>query len=168
LWQQQRTKQPNGGSTGGYRNCSLRSLQLNNPHAPIRLSVPQVQSLEYALRENYDLEDLGLDYPILAATPSSPNTNTVEAAASTNAVHDLHFWLRLNLAGRRIVQQPPPPDRNNSNDDDRYGGPSHTYHTGTTNNSHHDEWLEVVEKAGQDSLTVLYWIIRNSAERFGR
>jgi hypothetical protein len=168
LWQQQRTKQPHNGSTG-YRNCSLRSLQLNNPHAPIRLSVPQVQSLEYALRENYDLEDLGLDYPIVAATPSSPATATVEATStSTNAVHDLHFWLRLNSAGRRIVQQPPPPDRNNSNDDDRYGGPNHTYHTGTTNNSHHDEWLEVVEKAGQDSLTVLYWIIRNSAERFGR
>jgi hypothetical protein len=116
--------------TGGKRRCcSLRSLQLRNPHSPKCLSAIQLQSLEYALRDNYELEDLGLDYPV---------NDDVKSAAT-----DLQFWLRLNLVGRRIVQH------NNS---------------AKTN----EEWLQVVEKAGQDSLTVLYWIVRHSADRFGR
>lgn len=102
---------------------NLRSVQLSNPHSPKHLSAPQLKSLEHVLRDNYELEDLELDYP-----------------ANTGAADDLQFWLRLNLAGRRIVQRMCPTE----------------------------EWLDVVEKAGQDSLTVLYWIIRNSAERFGR
>jgi hypothetical protein len=53
-----------------------------------------------------------------------------------------------------------------THNNDSSGRPNHA---GNNNNPNgHEEWLEVVEKAGQDSLTVLYWIIRNSAERFGQ
>jgi hypothetical protein len=171
LWQQRKSGTHGGNNGGGGRKGNLRSLQLNNPHSPIYLSVAQVQSLECALRDNYELEDLGLDYP---TTTTAPNKSDVAESTSTtsakDAVNNLQFWLRLNSAGRRIVQHPPPPllqERNDNNDSS--GRPHHYNHAGKNNNANgHEEWLEVVEKAGQDSLTVLYWIIRNSAERFGQ
>lgn len=103
------------------RTDRLRSLQLNNPHAPKLLNIEQLELLEYALRDNYELEQLGLDYH-----------------NDTNIANHMQFWLRLNLAGRRIVRHKSPVE----------------------------EWYHVMEKAGQDSLTILYWIVRNSAGRF--
>jgi hypothetical protein len=57
------------------------------------------------------------------------------------------FVLRLNISGRRILRS--------------QGKPPHKYPGFPVDPP--DDWFQVLEKAGNESLDVLYWIVRQSS-----
>lgn len=115
----------------------LRSIQLNDPQSPKPMKPNQLRRVLSGLRENYEIEELCID--------------SLRYAPEENAIwKEIDFFLRLNTAGRRVVK-PEKPLR-------VYPGfPAPTQ----------DDWFQVLEKAGQDDLTVLFWIVRQSAYNFG-
>lgn len=115
-------------------DSALRSIQLDDPQQPKPLTPSQLKLVLAGLQQNYEMEELTIDF-----------LHTIE---NVRVWKDVSFFLRLNIAGRRILRSQAKPPRAYS------GFPVAPV----------DDWCRVLEKAGNDSLNVLNWIVRNSSE----
>jgi len=130
------------------------------------------------LRLNYEVEELQFD--------------SLRNEHELSIVKKMDFFIRLNRAGRRILLSPPLPGHQRINlkrqkCDRGDSAISSVHHINQSRRqiSHKskmtaqdgrdtrqqvkqkpdEEWFQVLEKAGED-LDVLFWIVRESAERF--
>jgi hypothetical protein len=121
-----------------HSNCPLRYLDLTDPQEPKPLSLQQLRQIGDAMEHNYELEELFVDHD-----------EHVPSSAYDAIWKDMHFYLQLNKAGRRILRDP---------------------WRGIRNTKSEDDWFDVLERAGkEDNLDVLNWIVRHSGgSRFQR
>ena len=112
---------------------ALRSIQLHDPHDPKPMSASQLRTVLNGVQQSYNLEELVID--------SLPTTENWEIWKQVD------FVLRLNISGRRILRS--------------QGKPPHKYPGFPVDPP--DDWFQVLEKAGNESLDVLHWIVRQSS-----
>jgi hypothetical protein len=138
---------------------SLRVVRMNDPRKSRHQmcsrfwSTNELSRVLEALKHNYEIELLLYD---------SWRSKWVgkESSVTANSIrNDMDFVLRLNQAGRRILLEGQGQQQDNR---DRTPVPNEKKHGGLD-----DAWLEVLEKAGKDDLSILYWFVRESAHRFG-
>jgi acetolactate synthase regulatory subunit len=115
---------------------SLRVIRMNDRGDPKIMSAKQLRAVLAGVKNNYELERLELDS---------------HATAEDMAVwREMELYLRLNRAGRRILRSKAKAARRNN--------PWRAREMEV-------DWFDVVAKAGDD-MDVLYWIVRESADRF--
>jgi hypothetical protein len=137
---------------------SLRVVRLNDPRPGRRRedsrnwSNKELSRVLEALRHNYEIELLLYD---------SWRTKWVgdESSRAANIRNDMDFVLRLNQAGRRILLDRPGQPQVKLDQASRLKKVEKDCWDG--------QWLQVLENAGKDDLSVLYWVVRESAHRFG-
>jgi hypothetical protein len=140
-------------------SSSLRVVRLNDPRSSRHhmcscfWSTNELSRLLEALKHNYEIEQLLYD-----SWRGKP-VGLKSSAAASSIRNDMDFVLRLNQAGRRILL-----DRQGQQQGNRDRRPVLRK---TKHSCLDDEWLEVLEKAGKDDLSILYWLVRESAHRFG-
>jgi hypothetical protein len=141
------------------QNSSLRAVRLSSSNSARRLRCSEAWSpkdlsrvLE-ALRANYDMEVLLYDSWRCDWAEEEPSATLGEIR------NGMDFVLRLNQAGRRHLL-----DRQNLRLPPVQGRRSPKAESASK--VWDDEWLQVLEKAGRDDLDVLYWVVREGADRF--
>jgi hypothetical protein len=138
---------------------SLRVVNINDRSRtnPKIMSVQQLRRVVAGVRDNYELEHLELDSQQQLRN-ASHNHNAPSSAFSTPEEmvvwQELDFYLRLNRAGRRILRvkgaisaRTNNPWRSREKDQDV-------------------DWFDVVARCADDDMDVLYWMVRESADRF--
>lgn len=152
----------------------IESLQKLHPKTTLqriimqgsRVSDPEIsQALCRLLQVNDSLRVVWLDDPMEPKNMSTQQLSQVMAGLRGNYEmedlrldslrgadealirRDMDFVMRLNRAGRRVLRQTP------------------LALVKAKKEKPHDEWFDVLEKAGED-LDVLYWMVREGADRF--
>lgn len=134
---------------------SLRVVRINDRSRPDPkvLSVQQLRGVVAAVKHNYELEQLELDS--LQQRNNSHSHNAPSSAFSTPEEmlvwQELEFYLRLNRAGRRIL---------------RVKGASARRNNPWRSREKDVDWFDVVAGCASDDMDVLYWIVRERADRF--
>jgi hypothetical protein len=116
-------------------NTSLRVVKLDNPAAPKNFGPPELEDMLKGLETNYELEEFHYD--------------SLRSFEETKIRMRIEFLMKLNRAGRRFLRRKQPVLKPQTH----------------KNTNEREEWLSVLEKAGQD-MDVLYWIVKESADRF--
>jgi hypothetical protein len=135
---------------------SLRVVRINDRSVPDprMLSIQQLRNIVAGVKDNYELEQLELDSH-RPERNSSHNRNAAASAFSTREEmalwQELEFYLRLNRAGRRILRVK-----------GKFARCNNPWRGSREKNV---DWFDVVAGAGDD-MDVLYWIVRESVDRF--
>jgi hypothetical protein len=139
---------------------SLRVVRINDRSRTDSkiMSVQQLRGVVAAVKDNYELEQLELDSHQQLRNDSIHNRNAPSSAFSTPEEmvvwQELEFYLRLNRAGRRILRVKGTSTRSNK-----------TWRSREKKDQDVD-WFDVVARCAGDDMDVLYWIVRESADRF--
>jgi hypothetical protein len=132
---------------------SLRVVRINDRTRtdPTILSVQQLRGVVAGIKDNYELEQLELDSHQGQRNNSRLAASTFSNTEEMAVWQELEFYLRLNRAGRRILRVKGTSARNNN--------PWRSRETDV-------DWFDVVARCASDDMDVLYWIVRESADRF--
>ena len=127
-------------------SLALRVMRLDDPSQRKILSAEQLRTVGTAVQANFCIQELQLD--ILSMTEMKRIWRD-----------NIDFYLRLNRAGRRVILR----DEDSATDS---SSATIIQNVGAPLESLPDtDWFDVLERAGND-FCVLYWIVRNSADRF--
>ena len=123
-------------------NTSLRIVRLNDPYNPRVFCSTQLEGLLTGLSQNYNVEEMYLD--------------SNQFPEEVRILKDMDFFMRLNRAGRRVLRAPVASANQQSSTPLEQGKELDL----------NEDWLKVLERAGDD-LDVLFWMVKESADRFG-
>ncbi|KAL7578269.1 hypothetical protein ACA910_012686 [Epithemia clementina (nom. ined.)] len=152
--------------------CWLRSLALDDDKNERKyLSATQIREIAKAMRYNYEMEALTIDF----------------FKGSRDEQHwwnEIEFWQVLNRAGRRLLLRPSSTSTttmtlslsssSSSTTVPRMGPPpsNHKYDPSSVAKALREDmdgWIQLLDIAqSEPGLESIYWVVRNSADRFGK